>query len=80
MSGRNTALKKNVSQGEETFNDTSGAEKAVDDERKRSYKDQCAVMKARNDDGQSLSAWWQVVLGPNVLVWSVEMHTNASRE
>ncbi|XP_025079519.1 uncharacterized protein LOC112555366 [Pomacea canaliculata] len=78
VGGRNTALKKNVSQGEETFNDTSGAEKAVDDERKRSYKDQCAVMKARNDDGQSLSAWWQVVLGPNVLVWSVEMHTNAS--
>lgn len=63
--GRNLALKKNASQGEETFSSQSGAEKAVDGNIDRS----CTQTK-----GTSMKSWWKVVLGNNLLIWRIEVH------
>ncbi|XP_025079512.1 uncharacterized protein LOC112555363 isoform X2 [Pomacea canaliculata] len=67
LGGRNLALKKNASQGEETFSSQSGAEKAVDGNIDRTTS--CTQTK-----GTSMKSWWKVVLGNNLLIWRIEVH------
>ena len=81
FTGRNLAIKKNATQGDETFQNSYGvsftADRAVDGDTSTDLDDD---ESCSHTDRNGQTSWWTVHLGDNLTIWRLRVFNREDRK